>query len=423
MPTEGRWKAQTDRERLEALLVKGVSNSTSAFRHTVFEKDIEWTTTVVYSQTEEGDWVGIRTDRESAQPQIYLPTAKKPLLVRTILDNLGGGLDGELYANDEPFYLKPNDAGMATRLINGDADNYLPIVYISSRFDMRHEIDPIPLARSLGGMAHVLVEPDRAFSRMIQKDVGSRNAYGGGVGIYWPNGERYYYSLNADAPTEFDLRRQIAARIRGALLNRRPLARCTWARAEAEIARKVFEHLQSSGSDDVEEYVAVFDSELKAKDKQLLEAEDEIRRLKYRLKANDRETPTNQVGFPTSGEQELFPGEIGEILKEALDRSAASSQPGSRRQHVLASISDTIPDSTILKDKREEIKSILRDYTSLDSKTRQFLESAGFSISEDGKHYKLTYMQDDRYVFSLSKTGSDHRAGLNMASDISKRIY
>ena len=51
------------------------------------------------------------------------------------------------------------------------------------------------------------------------------------------------------------------------------------------------------------------------------------------------------------------------------------------------------------------------------------LTELGFSISEDGKHYKLTYMDDDRYTFALPKSGSDYRGGLNAASDISKRVF
>ena len=55
--------------------------------------------------------------------------------------------------------------------------------------------------------------------------------------------------------------------------------------------------------------------------------------------------------------------------------------------------------------------------------TASDLEELGFTISDGGKHYKITYMGDDRYVFALPKSGSDHRGGLNAASDIGKRVY
>jgi hypothetical protein len=248
LPEDGRWKVETSRERLEAMLTKREGEATIAFKHTTLDASIEWTTVVAFSSTVDDAWVGIRTSRESSQAQLGLPPAKKPLVVRTVLSELGGGLDGEIFVSDAPLYLRDNDVNMATRLINSDSDNYLPIVYISCSFDGRFEINPEPLARHLSGMAHVVVEPDRDFSRKLQQGAGSNNVYGGRAAIYWPNGTRYSYFLNEETPTEFDVRRLLGNRLRAALLNRRPLARCTWARAEAEVARSAFEQLRASGS-------------------------------------------------------------------------------------------------------------------------------------------------------------------------------
>lgn len=69
------------------------------------------------------------------------------------------------------------------------------------------------------------------------------------------------------------------------------------------------------------------------------------------------------------------------------------------------------------------MKDILRGYQSMSNRTRKSLEDMGFSIEDDGKHHKLTYRGDDRYTYSLSKSSSDHRAGLNAASDIGKRLF
>ncbi|GMU46359.1 MAG: hypothetical protein AMXMBFR26_11410 [Porticoccaceae bacterium] len=54
---------------------------------------------------------------------------------------------------------------------------------------------------------------------------------------------------------------------------------------------------------------------------------------------------------------------------------------------------------------------------------RRGLEEMGFSITEEGKHYKLTFQDDDRYTFTLPKSGSDHRGGLNAASDIGRLLF
>ncbi|MFO1318556.1 MAG: hypothetical protein U1F52_02985 [Burkholderiales bacterium] len=60
---------------------------------------------------------------------------------------------------------------------------------------------------------------------------------------------------------------------------------------------------------------------------------------------------------------------------------------------------------------------------SLDQKSKRTLEEMGFELSDDGKHYKIVFQGDDRYSFSLPKSGSDHRGGLNAASDIGRLLF
>lgn len=50
------------------------------------------------------------------------------------------------------------------------------------------------------------------------------------------------------------------------------------------------------------------------------------------------------------------------------------------------------------------------------------LESLGFVITDDGKHYKWTYFGNHRYVTTAAKTSSDSREGMNLASTIGSLI-
>ena len=59
----------------------------------------------------------------------------------------------------------------------------------------------------------------------------------------------------------------------------------------------------------------------------------------------------------------------------------------------------------------------------MDNKTRSALTRLGFDLSEDGKHYKAVFHGDPRYMFTLPKTSSDHRAGLNIFSDIKNKLF
>ncbi|WP_456082183.1 hypothetical protein [Leptotrichia sp.] len=51
------------------------------------------------------------------------------------------------------------------------------------------------------------------------------------------------------------------------------------------------------------------------------------------------------------------------------------------------------------------------------------LETLGFEISDDGKHYKWTYYGDHRYVATAAKTCSDGRTGMDLSAIIEKLMF
>ena len=57
----------------------------------------------------------------------------------------------------------------------------------------------------------------------------------------------------------------------------------------------------------------------------------------------------------------------------------------------------------------------------LNKTSKAQLRDLGFTIEEDGPHYKLVF-HDPRYMFTVSKTPSDHREGKNMISQIRAMI-
>lgn len=273
-------------------------------------------------------------------------------------------------------------------------------------------------------MAHVVIEPNRAFSRRLQIDVGSSNVYGGAIGIYWPDqGGRRELFLSRDFVSPHALKKAIVEAVRTALTNRRPLDICTWLYAEEINSKTHIATLKKSGSKEIDDYVSAFDKELNAKDERLLQAESEIRRLKDANKALEkRNAGAGPLSSTSPTETDLYPGEISCIIADALNDAMARTLIGSRRHDVLSSVVASFGSNTSLADRRTKIKELLRDYRSLDGKTRRSLESFGFSISEEGKHYKLVF-QDDRYVFSLPKSGGDWRGGMNMVSDIAGKLF
>lgn len=122
-------------------------------------------------------------------------------------------------------------------------------------------------------------------------------------------------------------------------------------------------------------------------------------------------------------ERDLYPGERRGLLVNILRDALNNLNSDSRRSHLVADIikaNDVGAPSDVLA---EQVKDCLRNYSSMGKKERKILEDIGFEITEEGKHYKAVFMDDARYVFVIARTPSDHRAGLNLASDIKKKLF
>ena len=78
--------------------------------------------------------------------------------------------------------------------------------------------------------------------------------------------------------------------------------------------------------------------------------------------------------------------------------------------------------SILLVKKAQKLKSALKGYKNVSSSMRQLLTELGFVISEEGKHYKLTYYGDGRYWTTIAKSPSDNRTGTNVALTIIKNM-
>lgn len=418
------WSARKSNEQIESLRFDSSITNTAAVRYTKIDSGLEWVSTIVFLEGSPAGWIGVRTSCESQHPSVRLPVARKPIFVRTFLSRLNGGIDGELTVSASARQLANSEVSLAVRCISGQAGCRLPIVYVSARFQGGHTVNGDALADSLAGMAHVIVEPNRAFSVRLMQDVKSENVYGGAVGIYWPDGGgRRSFFPGRQFESSAELERAVVDEVRLALVNRRPLARTTWASVQEQISRYNYSLLRSAGSTAIEEYIQNFDKELKAKQHELDDAEREISRLQAENRRYQAQSPMQSgLSLKTSPEQDLFPGEIRGIVCEALADSILRVPEDSRRQHVLKSLVAANPTTGEAETIRSRLKVLLRDFRGMDAKVKSALQELGFDISEDGKHIKVVFQGDDRYTFTMPKSGSDVRGGLNLSGDIARLL-
>lgn len=450
LPTETSSRINTGGELLQTLIARQPDTTVAGIRYSRQEEHLTWITTVVFSRRHKAQgngagtagfpdigapetdtapasdaWLGIRIECTSSLPQAHLPVERDPAIVPALLSALGGGQDGPLRVSGQPRLLASHELPLAADLILGHSDHRLPIVYVSACFQPGHAIDPRRLASRLAGRAHVVVEPGNSFSRQLQALAESTNVYGGTVGIYWPEGgepRRFY--LGTLYQTAAELGDAIQEELHRTLRQRRPLPRCTWAYLREQVSQNTIATLKLAKSDSVDDYIRSFDEEIAAKEQRLQEAEEEIRRLRQELRQREVRSNDGNILLSPGTERDFYDQEIQGIVLDALAEALKYVPRDSRRQHVLQSIVDAnpLPHRTAAA-RRETLKDLLCGMTTIDPRIRRGLESMGFRISNGGKHYKLIYQEDDRYTYTLPKSGSDHRGGLNAANDIGRLMF
>jgi hypothetical protein len=410
-------------------IVTGLANlqdyEIAGLRYTKLQNEIEWITTIVTSKTPSQNFVSIQVSCEALNTANHLPESKKPVFVSQVIDKCGGGMDGHIPVSNKPYILTDGEEQVAADLIIGSADNSLPIVYISAGFDGSYIVDENKLSKLLSGMAHVVVEPSRDFSFKVKNLASSRNVYGGTVGIYWPDSTaRKSYYFSEEYSTSELIQEAVARDIQIALANRRQKTYCNWLHLKECISKVRYEKLKFNGSEEVNYFVEAFKDELDAKQSKLDDAEREILRLSAELKkyvVSQRGGESGPLGY--GKEQDFYEFEIRDFVIDSLNDSLKNSVDGGRRCHVFQDLLASNKPSGEAAKNCEEIKSLFKSGIDLDAKTKNALVKLGFSISEEGKHYKLVFQNDGRYTFITSKTSSDHRAGKNLTSDINKRLF
>lgn len=422
--TKHEFSARKSNELIEVLRYEATGSDMAAIRYTRWDRGLEWVSTIVFSRAPTANWIGIRTSCESQHPATRLPNAKKPVFVQTFLTRLGGGLDGEIKVQALPLRLTNSDVPLAARCISDKSGCRLPIVYVSAKFQGGHIVNVDSLAEKLAGMAHVLVEPNRPFSIRLMTEVESQNVYGGAIGVYWPEGGgRRSFFLHQESESPVEMEGAVVEEVRSALANRRPMTRVTWPAVQELISRRVYANLREKGSTEVQKYVDEFDKELKSKQVELDDAEREISRLEAEIRRYQAQNPMQSgLVLQTTPEQDFYAGEILGFVRDAIADAVTRVTEDCRRQHILNSIVKANPPSGESEAMRNRLKTLLRDFRAMDAKVRSGLQDMGFDISEEGKHYKIIFQGDDRYTFTMPKSGSDYRGGLNLAGDISRLL-
>ncbi|XKH00306.1 hypothetical protein LG325_09340 [Marinobacter nauticus] len=424
---ESEWEEKLGNETLYGLNIEDRGKAYLALRYEKKEADgISWITEIIYEELIDSSNISIQVFSESDKTKLSLPPARKPYIVRQLISEIGGGVDGSLQVSDQPLFLNNLDIDFAADLINGNCENRLPIVYISATNRDETPVSAAQLARWLSGVGHVVVEPNREFSFRLMNEVNHQNAYGGAVAIHWP--DRSSKELLLPARFDFDAKSlsiEVSKLIRNRAIRLRRPRSLTWAYLKEIRAKQEIEKLRQGGSSDLQAYIDNFDQEISAKDQALEEAEADIRRLEaeiYNLRSRTQHVEGEPI-LVRGNEPDLYENEALEILVDAIEKGLSNCVEGSRRWDVLQSLKSANEATSNKEELAANVKAILSNYRKLEGSIEHDLEELGFEISGEGKHYRLVFKGDTRYSMSMPKTSSDHRAGKNLVSQINNNLF
>lgn len=156
-------------------------------------------------------------------------------------------------------------------------------------------------------------------------------------------------------------------------------------------------------------------------EKLLRENEDLKKQLDKKQSILDKQ---NDVSVLSMGnEKEKYDGETHAMVLSAIRHELKNCDRDTRRYDVLESVLEkNMDDNDPISEKLTEIKKIAKGYR-IASEMKPGLIKQGFQYTEDGRHPKIQYPDDDRYIITAASTTSDTRAGENLYALIKKKFF
>lgn len=379
--------------------------------------------------------MSIMLDRSFTEDAIGVdPSFTTPLFIKLLIEKGYVVNDNDLPVLMAPHLIDRESVSILTTVINGTKTYDLPVVYVSKTFSDRIPIDINKLAYSLKGVAHIFVQYDLETNALIREQCEGANEYNGAIGIYYQSDVvKHKRLLNYEYFDPTITRQNIVKDIINFTNQQSIDPLYTWDGVTTFLLNDRFESQREKRTkaertkEETEELLNSFSSDFDDLTEENSRLRDSISDLENELafyKDAFNNKTVNDSDFLSSGsEKEFFPDEKKEFILSVLSDSLANIQDDTRKKHIVQDIIQQNNSEDILSKKREEVKRLLTDYRGLTGKLKQDLKQLGFSISDEGKHYKLTYFDDNRYTITMAKTPSDGRAGKNNVSEINKKVF
>ena len=370
--------------------------------------------------------MSIQLERSFTENAAYMNRSfSAPYFIKLLIDKGFLKNDNELKINYLPMMITDENIGMLKEIEEKKRKYSLAVVYVSKTFANTYPLDINLLAKRLRGIAHVWVQEDVKTNKELMRICDKKNEYDGAIGVYFPNaaGHNKRFLCKAYWGHEDELMEKVVNSVNSYFTSKFIEDLYTW----NGVSLSLMTDRRDSKKEDLrraenekDNYIESFDADNEKLrfnlEKYRIENENlRLENQSLRTKFSDgNSTPVLFLG----DERELYPGEIQNLLVDMMKKMKTFNAGRKRREDVLDDLIENNECKTEKKDGREELKEVLSGYKGINDRSRQQLENLGFTISEEGKHYKLVYYSDERYNTSIAKTPSDSRSGINAAKQI-----
>lgn len=414
------------------------NKNTIAVRYEKIEKDgVIWDTDFVMNFTDRK--LSIRLDRSFTEDALSVESSfSSPRFISLLISNNYVLADNDLEITYEPSIIDKTNIDTIVNIIMGKSTYMLPVVYVSKTYHNQDPVNVRDLARKLKGIAHVIVQGSNEINPVLRERCDNKNEYFGAIGVYFPIaafGHRKFFYRTCD---EYDsvLFKKVIRTVTQYSNSQKVDPLYTWQGINNSILldklasqkekRLNAEQEKNNALSEAETLIAQFDDDVDKLKNQIEALTKTNNSLLYenqglREKIN---SCSNRPVLYFGDEEEFFSDEIKDILLGALKSALDTTNKNTRNYDV---INDIITYNggykNIAGKKSSDIKKLLKGYRNVTATMKQALKNMGFEISDEGKHYKLSYYGDSRYCTTIAKTPSDNKTGMNTALTITSIMF
>ena len=388
-----------------------------AVRHEKVTADaVVWDTDYVVNFDEKK--ISIRLDRTYSEDALVMNGAFSTPHFITLL------IEGGYLADDQDLPVLRTPMPFAGDMETLGGKYRLPVVYVTKTSNGQDAIDTSWLASKLKGAAHVLVETEKP------ADIDEFGA----VTIFYPSeilSKKRIVYRSANGNLNARLERVVKLVIQ--YWNAQTIDLLyTWQGVTNAVLSDSFnrqmvryqetEKARQQAEEEKDLVYEAFDEDLRKMQQRI----DELTKANEALMLENsflraKLNVTDAMPIVYQGEEEdFYPDEIKDMILGALDEVRTNSEATTRRADILDDILHSNEYQHLSEQRKQRVKAMFKGYKNVSSAMKQELMDLGMTISDDGKHYKLTYRDDPRYMVTIGKTPSDNRAGNNNAALINK---